>query len=130
MIAFAILDTIAANSEGVEEMGHSELGAAAKLQSILARIPEHTIVPAYNQDDVYVYDVETFEIIKVVGCNQPSARSYITNGVPAGYKACRGMEAASLGLWHACEPESRLIDSKRQTANQTAFNRSYVGGVL
>lgn len=111
-------------------MGHSEQGIAAKLQAIMARIPEHTIVPAYNQDDVYVYDIETFEIIKVVGCNQPSARGYMERGVPAGYKACRGMEASRLGLWHPSTPESRLIDSKRQAASQLAFSRAYAGGAL
>jgi hypothetical protein len=111
-------------------MGHNEQGMAAKLQAIMAKIPEHTKVPVYNQDDVYVYDNETFEIIKVVGCNQPSARSYINSGVPAGYKACNGMEAARLGLWVACDSEYRFIDPKRKASNELAFSRAYARGAL
>lgn len=104
-------------------MGHSEQGMAAKLQSILARIPDQTLVPAYNTDDLYIFDDETFEIVQVVGSSTPAYRSMRSQRMPSGYSACMGREAASLGLWHATT-DGRLIDPERAAQARIAFNKA------
>lgn len=105
-------------------MGHADKTIAAALTATLAKIPDQTLIPAYNTDDVYVYAVDSLEIIEQVPVNSYRAAD-IKRGLermPVGYAFCTGMRASTLGLWHAPDSTGRLICPDRARMNRLAFN--------
>ena len=62
-----------------------------------------TLIPrsSFNDDDLYVYDVEALQLIRVYSCRDEIVRR-IKHGfvkLPTGQKAEIGLSAKYLGLW-------------------------------
>jgi hypothetical protein len=105
-------------------MGHADNNLAAALIATLASIPADVLIPAYNHDDVYVYAVDSLEIIDRVPVNSYRAAD-IKRGVermPKGYAWASGIKASSLGLWHAPDSTGRIVCGDRARLNRLAFN--------
>jgi hypothetical protein len=68
-------------------------------------IPQCLPVSSFNDDDVYVYNAATKQIVRVIGSKDSQVRDsrYIGLRVQAGESWARGMAAKSLGLWRESE---------------------------
>lgn len=58
-------------------------------------------IASFNDDDVYVYNAETKQIVRTISCKDSQVRDskYIGLRVNAGESWAKGMAAKSLGLW-------------------------------
>lgn len=56
---------------------------------------------SFNDDDVYVYDASTKEIVRTISCKDQQVKDarYIGLRVQPGETWAKGMLAKSLGLW-------------------------------
>jgi hypothetical protein len=62
-------------------------------------------IASFNDDDVYIYDAATKELVRVVSSKDSQVRDshYIGLRVNAGQSWATGMAAKSLGLWREAE---------------------------
>ena len=117
----------------IQGVSAQEKSIVAGLLDALASIPEDVLIPAYNQDDIYIYQESNLEIVEVVPCSSHRSR-LIAAGierVPAGYGACKGFGASRLGLWHKPvkhEKYGRVICDDRARQLRLAY-RASCGGV-
>ena len=64
-------------------MAHADHNLAAALSATLAAIPGEVLIPAYNHDDVYIYAVDSLEIVQQVPVNSYRAAATTACGVSA-----------------------------------------------
>ncbi|QNN56504.1 hypothetical protein H9K76_18480 [Diaphorobacter ruginosibacter] len=55
---------------------------------------------SFNDDDIYIYDIQSRQIVESFGSASPTARAARYSGIPvkAGQSWCRGMQAKYMEL--------------------------------